>query len=84
MRLAQRLLDTNVVARNSLCHLQEFQMFPFAKKSLRQFVRDDRAATMVEYALMVALIAVVAVGAVRLLGTNTNTKLNNAATELGK
>ncbi len=59
-------------------------MFPFAKKSLRQFVRDDRAATMVEYALMVALIAVVAVGAVRLLGTNTNTKLNNAATELGK
>jgi pilus assembly protein Flp/PilA len=49
-----------------------------------RFRKDQRAATMVEYALMVALIAVVAVGAVRLLGTSANTKLDAAASEMGK
>jgi pilus assembly protein Flp/PilA len=34
----------------------------------KQFVRDEEGATAVEYALMVALIAVVIIGAVQLLG----------------
>jgi len=36
---------------------------------IRQFLRDDQGATMVEYALMVMLIAVVSVAVVAALGT---------------
>lgn len=50
--------------------------------TLRRFVREERAATMVEYAIMVALIAVVAVGAVELLGTTVNTKFGAVNTSL--
>lgn len=42
----------------------------------------DRGATMVEYGLMVALIAVVCIGAVAVLGTNLNDKFDNVATKL--
>ena len=45
--------------------------------------RSERGASMVEYALLVALIAVVAIGAVRLLGTNVSRQLNTAATQIG-
>jgi pilus assembly protein Flp/PilA len=44
----------------------------------RRFVHDE-GATMVEYALLVALIAVVVIGAISLLGTAASTKLNTAA-----
>jgi pilus assembly protein Flp/PilA len=37
----------------------------------------ERGATAVEYGLMVALIAVVVIGAVTLLGTNLNAKFNS-------
>lgn len=40
---------------------------------------DERGATAVEYALMVALIAVVVIGGVTLLGTNASKKFNSAA-----
>jgi pilus assembly protein Flp/PilA len=49
------------------------------KTAGRKFLRQDEGATMVEYALLVALIAVVVIAAVQLLGTNTSTALNNAA-----
>ena len=45
----------------------------------RKLVRDEQGATMVEYALLVALIAVVVIGAVSLLGSGASTKLNSAA-----
>ena len=41
--------------------------------------RDERGATAVEYGLMVALIAVVIIGAVTILGTSLSTKF----TEVG-
>ena len=47
-----------------------------------QLVADEEGATMVEYGLMVALIAIVCIGAVTLLGGNANTKFNSAATAL--
>jgi pilus assembly protein Flp/PilA len=50
---------------------------------LKSFVRDDEAATMPEYALMVALIAVVCIAAVTLIGTNANIKFNAIATAIG-
>jgi Flp pilus assembly pilin Flp len=43
---------------------------------------NERGATMVEYAIMVALIAVVAIAAVRLLGTNISTNLSLTASQV--
>ena len=40
---------------------------------------EEKGATAVEYGLMVALIAVVIIGAVALLGGNLNTMFNNIA-----
>ena len=37
---------------------------------VRHFVKNEEAATMVEYALMLSLIAVVCIVAVTLIGTN--------------
>lgn len=51
-------------------------------RTLRRFWNDEEDASLVEYVLLIALIAVVCVGAVTLLGTNTNAKLNTAATAL--
>ena len=50
----------------------------------RRFVRDETGATMAEYALLIAVIAMVCVAAARTLGANMNTKLTAAATEMGK
>lgn len=41
-----------------------------------RFGRDERGASLVEYALLVALIAVVCVVALRFLGGTTNSKLD--------
>ncbi len=48
-------------------------------KTLKSLVRDEEGATMVEYALMVALVAVVAISAVALLGHNLSTVFNTVA-----
>jgi pilus assembly protein Flp/PilA len=49
---------------------------------VRHFVRNDDAATMVEYALMLSLIAIVCIIAVTAIGTNANTIFNNIANNL--
>jgi pilus assembly protein Flp/PilA len=54
-----------------------------ASRVLRTLIRDDEAATMPEYALMVALIALVCFAAVQLIGTNATTQFNNVATSIG-
>ena len=46
---------------------------------ISQLLRDEEGATMVEYALMVALIAAVAVVGVTTLGTKANTTFSGAA-----
>jgi len=48
-------------------------------KSIKSFATDEAGATMVEYALMVALVAVAAIVAVTLLGTNISTQFTNVA-----
>ena len=50
--------------------------------ALRRFLRDPQGATMVEYALLVALIALIVIGSVTLLGTNASSKLDSAAQSL--
>jgi len=49
---------------------------------VRHFVKNDEAATMVEYALMLSLIAVVCIVAVTLIGTNANNIFNAIAAAL--
>ena len=53
------------------------------KAMVRTFIRDEKAATMVEYALMVALIAIIALAAVALLGQNASSTFNTAAQSIG-
>ncbi len=50
-----------------------------AISTIRSFVRDEEGATMAEYALLVALIAVVVIVGAKALGNSVNTKLNNVA-----
>ena len=47
-----------------------------------RFSRDDAGASLVEYALLLALIAVVAIGALIFLGHSVNNTLNNVANSL--
>jgi pilus assembly protein Flp/PilA len=52
----------------------------FADLKLR--VQDERGATAVEYALMVALIAVVIIGAVAFIGTSANDKFTTVGNSI--
>lgn len=44
---------------------------------------DDRGASLVEYALLVALIAIVCIAAVTALGETTSTQFSEMSSELG-
>ncbi len=54
----------------------------FAKNYITKTLRKEEGATMVEYGLMVALIAMACIVAITLLGTNLNTLFNNVANAL--
>ena len=49
---------------------------------LRRLVRDESGQDLLEYALLVALIALVAFGAVQLAGGQVSAIFNNIATQL--
>ena len=51
-------------------------------KNFVSMLRDDAGATLVEYSLVVALIAIVCIAAVTTMGNKVNNKLNNAANSL--
>ena len=51
-------------------------------KKLLGFLKDEEGATMVEYALMVALIAIVCIAAVTLLGSRASQTFSSAAASL--
>jgi Flp pilus assembly pilin Flp len=50
--------------------------------ALRRFSRDERGASMIEYAIVVSLIAIVAIVTIKLLGTNASTLVNSAASSV--
>lgn len=47
-----------------------------------RFVRTERGAALVEYALLVALIAVVCIGAITVLGTNASNKYSSVGSQI--
>jgi pilus assembly protein Flp/PilA len=51
-------------------------------QTLRSFIRNEDGATMVEYGLMLALIAIVCILAVTAIGTNANVVFQNSADAL--
>ena len=53
-------------------------------KFISRFVGDESGATAIEYGLIVALIAVVIIGAVTTLGTNLNTSLSKAGSAVAR
>lgn len=50
--------------------------------NIMRFWRDDSGATAIEYGLLAALIAVVIVGAIRLIGTRLQTKFSAVVSAL--
>jgi pilus assembly protein Flp/PilA len=50
---------------------------------VKSFAAQEEGATMVEYGLMVALIAIACVGAVAAVGTNLTSLFNNVGTSIG-
>jgi pilus assembly protein Flp/PilA len=51
-------------------------------KFVSRFVKNESGATAIEYGLIVALIAVVIIGAVTTVGTNLSTKFNTVASSV--
>ena len=49
---------------------------------MRRHTARRRGATIVQYCVMIALIALAAIAGVTLLGTRTNTKLGQTATDM--
>ena len=47
-----------------------------------RFGRDERGASLVEYALLVALIAVVCIFAITILGRNANSKFDDVGSAI--
>jgi len=52
------------------------------KVALKNLIRDDSGATLVEYGLLLALIAIAALAALTFLGGNVKTLFSNVANDL--
>ena len=57
--------------------------FQFLATWLRAHLRDERGASLVEYALLVALIAIVCIAAITLLGQSASSKFSDVSGSLG-
>lgn len=57
--------------------------YQFLVAWVRAHANDDRGASLVEYALLVALIAIVCIAAITLLGNNASTTVDGTAQSLG-
>lgn len=54
-----------------------------SSRSLRRWLEESRGATMAEYAMLIAVIALVVVVGARALGDSASSKLNTTATSIG-
>ena len=53
------------------------------KNLIVRFVREEEGQDLVEYAMLLAFIALIAIGGVQVLGTTVNLFFDNVATTLG-
>ena len=58
-------------------------LFNYLRTYLRAFVRNDEGQDLLEYALLVALIAIVCILAITTTGTNVNLIFTKIGEELG-
>lgn len=58
-------------------------MFERLNQAVAEFLRREDGPTAVEYAVMLALIIVVCIGAITTLGTNASAKFQSVATTIG-
>ena len=58
--------------------------YEFIAAWMRAQAKTERGASLVEYALLVALIAVVCIAAVTLLGRNASTKFSSVSSSIGQ
>ena len=49
---------------------------------MKRFLKDDSGQSLVEYALIIALVSIVAIAALQILGQKASNTLSNAATSL--
>ena len=54
----------------------------YVRTLVRSRIADERGASLVEYALLVALIAVVCIGAISILGGNANDKFSEVGSKI--
>jgi Flp pilus assembly pilin Flp len=47
-----------------------------------RYLTDDHGQSLVEYALIIALVAMLVIGALQMLGTKSNSSIGNAAGSL--
>jgi pilus assembly protein Flp/PilA len=52
------------------------------KNAVKRFVADESGATMVEYAIMVALIAAICIAVIKVIGNKSNNAFANVNAEL--
>jgi len=57
--------------------------YNFLRTWLTAHISNERGAALVEYALLVALIAVVCIGAITFLGRSADTKFSSVGSQLG-
>ena len=58
--------------------------FQFISAWIRTLAKTERGASLVEYALLVALIAVVCIAAVTTIGTSANSKFSTIGNSINK
>ena len=63
--------------------MNEHGRLPQSATPANQFDDEQQGATMLEYALLAALIAIVVVAAVTFIGRNASTTFSNVGQELG-
>ena len=69
-------------SNGAACKIEFELSYEFASAWLQSRCRTDRGASLVEYALLVALIAVVCIAAVTLLGKNASSKFSAVASAI--
>lgn len=55
----------------------------YVRTMVQSRIKDERGASLVEYALLVALIAVACIVAINALGGNASTKFTEVGSEIG-